>query len=309
MIPPLILQSFRNTDLLSFHQLWHDYQIPNFADASMKTNQLSTIAPEPLYVVLVDTPQCYDNTFWYMISNDEYRSFINGIGCHKNCILPITTTTTTSSSTNTSLSEQTMTIEEQRDEIAAIMERITELQMVLHVWTERPEISYLSDSTLLFRTVMDEIYYLKCNVSHVHGIFTESVDMAVRALQIPCPTTSTTNTNSGIPQPPPPASSSICHNNSSTTDENSVVASITVALVSFLSGMIVTWMMHRLRNHNNNTITHPSNTISSRRHPNSYQHATTIISNEDDDDDNDENCDRNGFSDDPTKNGLELTIT
>ena len=305
IIPPLILQSFHNVDLLLFHQLWHDYMIPNYGDASMTSNQLSTISPEPLYVVLVDTPTCYDNSFWYMISNDEYRSFINGIGCHKNCILPVTTTTTRSSngsndtlSSSSSLSEQ---MEEQRDEIAAIMERISELQMVLHVWTERPEIFYLVDQELSFRTVMDEIYYLKCNVSHVHGIFTESVDMAVRALQIPCPTKATTT----IPQPQQ-STTSICNNNNTTKNETHV--SIVVALISFLSGIIITVMMNRWQSYRANTTNSPSSNTKN----NSYQHATTIIATTNDDDDDDENYEnRNGFSDDRMKNnnGLEHSIT
>ncbi len=296
IIPPLILQSFNHSDLLSFHTLWHQYQIPEFPDPSTTTNQLSTIAPEPLYVVLVDAPQCYDDSFWYTMSNDQYRSFVNGIGCHKNCILPLAPIGSSDASpSSSSLSEQEM-IEDQHEHIEAIMERITELQMVLHVWTERPEISYLNP---MFRTVMDEIYYLKCNVSHVHGIFTESVDMAFHALQIPCPTTtttSTTDTNTGtsagnIPQ------TAICQDN----NHQNGPTSMAVVIVSFLLGIIVALVMHQCRRwyHQNKSTTNRSTSS------NSYQHATTVTNDEEDDDDNV----RNGFNDNDKNHGLELSIT
>ena len=302
IIPPLILQSFNHSDLLSFHTLWHEHQVPDFPDPSTTTNQLSTIAPEPLYVVLVDAPQCYDDTFWYTMSNDQYRSFVNGIGCHKNCILPLAPTGSSDTSpSSSSISEQEM-IQDQHEHIEAIMERITELQMVLHVWTERPEISYLNP---MFRTVMDEIYYLKCNVSHVHGIFTESVDMAFHALQIPCPTTTTTtgttDTNTGtntgvVPQ------TAICQDNH---QYQNGPTSMAVGILSFLLGVIVAMVMQQGRRWYHHH--HKSTPGSTNNGSNSYQHATTIITNDEEDDD-DDNV-RNGFNDNDKNQGLELSIT
>ena len=311
IIPPLILQSFNHSDLLLFHTLWHQYQIPHFADPSTTTNQLSTVGPEPLYVVLVDAPKCYDDSFWYIISNDQYRSFINGIGCHKNCLLPFTPTSSSNNGSfgndnsdnnnnHTSLTDQEM-VEEHYEHIDAIMQRITELQMVLHVWTERPEQVYLNHHPL-FRTVMDEIYYLKCNVSHVHGIFTESVDMALRALHIPCPTSTTSSTTSGSPQ-----QTAICNNNTGETNH----MSISVVFLSFLCGIIVTILMNRFchlyrctrwGSHKTGAITnHTTN------HSNSYQHATAVSNDDDDDDDN--QYDKNGFNDNQKNHGLELSVT
>ena len=182
IVPPLILQSFNGTDLSRFHELWHN-AVVNGADTSAGTsNQLSTLAPEPAYILLVDQPTCWDDTFWYMVSRDEYRSYLSGIGCNKACLLIPESNNNTFS--NTSTLEEAERLEDAREHLAALIQRVSELQLVLHVWTERPETSYLARTD--FPTVTEEIHFLNCNVSHVHGIFTESVDRAVQALQLPC---------------------------------------------------------------------------------------------------------------------------
>jgi hypothetical protein len=313
--------------------LWHQYQITNFADPTTTTNQLSTVAPEPHYIVLVDAPKCYEDSFWYIISNDQYRSFINGIGCHKNCILPysasgdesagnndtsVQSSSSSTTTTTTTFSEQEM-IEEQREHIEAILQRVGELQLVLHVWTERPELWYFENNHPVFRTVMDEIYYLKCNVSHVHGIFTESVDMAVRALQIPCPTISsssssattstTTNTNYGSSQ-----QTGICNDD----NNNNVKRHLSIAgiVASFVLGAITTLLMNRFGHLYRWTrcciSTNKSNMITNHNgNKNSYQQATTIITSNDVDDeeevDDKRNYDKKGFNGNPRNNGLELS--
>jgi hypothetical protein len=67
------------------------------------------------------------------------------------------------------------------------MERATELDLVVHPWTERPELEYVggSTSTSQFDTVLDEMRYLVCTVK-VQGLFSESVQMAVMAANMGC---------------------------------------------------------------------------------------------------------------------------
>jgi hypothetical protein len=67
------------------------------------------------------------------------------------------------------------------------MERATEFDLVVHPWTERPELEYLGGgtSTPQFDTVLDEMRYLFCTVK-VQGLFSESVSVAVVAANMGC---------------------------------------------------------------------------------------------------------------------------
>jgi hypothetical protein len=71
------------------------------------------------------------------------------------------------------------------------MEHAAKLNLALHPWIERPELEYIFNicgdtTTPTFESVLDEIVYLFCIVG-VHGIFSESVEMAVLAANMPCP--------------------------------------------------------------------------------------------------------------------------
>jgi hypothetical protein len=67
------------------------------------------------------------------------------------------------------------------------MERATKFDLVVHPWTERPELEYVGGgtSTSQFDTVLDEMRYLLCTVK-VQGLFSESVQVAVMAANMGC---------------------------------------------------------------------------------------------------------------------------
>jgi hypothetical protein len=67
------------------------------------------------------------------------------------------------------------------------MERATEFDLVVHPWTERPELEHVGDgtSTSQFDTALDEMLYFLCTVK-VHGLFSESVQIAVMAANMGC---------------------------------------------------------------------------------------------------------------------------
>jgi glycerophosphoryl diester phosphodiesterase len=233
IVPPLILQSFNGTDLSHFHELWHS-TIVYGSDTSVGTsNQMSTLAPEPAYILLVDQPACWDDNFWYMVSGNDYRSFLSGIGCNKACLL-IPEVEPNNSTDSEGVIEETERLEDARGHLAALMQRVSELQLVLHVWTERPEVPYYVEYSE-FQTVMDEIHYLNCNVSHVHGIFSESVDRAVLALQIPC--SNGTNVNAKKAQ----TDGNICSDRSPNARSQWILA----GLISFVIGIMVSCCTQR----------------------------------------------------------------
>uniref|UniRef100_A0A7S0Y8D1 Uncharacterized protein n=1 Tax=Pseudo-nitzschia delicatissima TaxID=44447 RepID=A0A7S0Y8D1_9STRA len=84
------------------------------------------------------------------------------------------------------------------------MEWATKLKLeAVHPWTERPEQAFLATSTedgtrrreladrntfAPFENVIEELMFLKCTVG-VQGVFSESVDTAVRAMGMACPNT------------------------------------------------------------------------------------------------------------------------
>jgi glycerophosphoryl diester phosphodiesterase len=234
IVPPLILQSFNGTDLSRFHELWHSTIIYGSDTSAGTSNQLSTLSPEPAYILLVDQPACWDDTFWYAVSGSDYRSFLSGIGCNKACLL-IPEVNLNNSSDAQGAIEETEHLEDTREHVAALMQRVSELQLVLHVWTERPEVPYYVEYSE-FQTVVDEIRYLNCNVLHVHGIFTESVDRAVLALQMPCGNGSNGNTKNSE------TDGNICSDHPSNESSQWIL----VGLASFVIGIMVTCSIKRI---------------------------------------------------------------
>ena len=151
-VPPLIVQSFEANALRDFKKQW---------EATFNANSTNARTPAPPTILLVPHEKCLDDNFWYKM-DDSYREFLSGIGPDKRCLM--------------------------KKRWREFMERAAKLSLAVHPWTERPELDYLGDVSAapIFGTVLDEILYLFCTVG-VHGIFTESVEMAVVATRTPCP--------------------------------------------------------------------------------------------------------------------------
>jgi len=152
LVPGLVLQSFNASDLQRFHNLW----------------TTTIAAAEPPYILLVNEKNCWNDSFWVNIG-EEWRSFLSGIGCDKACLLGRAATTTSTAEDESSL--------QNKRESAAFVEKAEQFGLVLHPWTERPELEYVSEA---FADNYEELQYLMCNVQGVHGVFTESVDVALR---------------------------------------------------------------------------------------------------------------------------------
>lgn len=116
---------------------------------------------EPPYILLVNREHCFQDEFWFRVG-DSWRSFLSGLGCEKTCLT-------------------------EGPKSHAIIQKAIEFSLVLHPWTERPESSFWT-----FPSIWEEMMFLKCNTSGVvHGLFSESVDIAVRVAHTPCPSEAT----------------------------------------------------------------------------------------------------------------------
>jgi len=161
--------------------------------------------PTPPTILLVSDDKCRDEIFWFEIENN-YRAIISGIGPDKRCFFQ---TISPPSGEN----EKRPMIQY----LPTLMEKSKKFSWVVHPWTERPEKNFFvttantgknrkersrqrqqqvrtvstSNNTKRnfspFATVIDELLFMKCTVG-VHGVFSESVDIAVRAMNMPCPT-------------------------------------------------------------------------------------------------------------------------
>jgi glycerophosphoryl diester phosphodiesterase len=188
IVPGLVLQSFNGNDLQRFHTMWKS----NITTED-NTSALAQLAIEPPYVLLVDQNHCWDEAFWYQIS-DQWRSFLSAIGPEKTCLLG-RNNINSDNNNDKNVQQQQEHAEEQEQHIAAFLEKTEKLGLVLHPWTERPEQTYVTTSIVkppssskdeeqqsyVFVDNFEELVYLFCQVRGVHGIFTESVDAAVRA--------------------------------------------------------------------------------------------------------------------------------
>ena len=156
VLPKLVVQSFDATALQSFYQQWplhYSNQIPE--DGNNNNNAAATLpsAPRPPSVLLVNKRDCTAEEFWHRVGT-TWRPFVDGVGCDKTCLLA-------------------------SDDVK---DRALELNLALHPWTERPEQVYVTSQ---FDSALQETLYLFCQVG-VHGIFTESVSIAVMAAQLGC---------------------------------------------------------------------------------------------------------------------------
>ena len=153
MTPPLVVQSFSAQALQDFHTQWQKTK-----------DSLQGVMAEPPYILLVNSQSCWEDDFWFSIIENDYRSFLSGLGVEKTCVLD-------------DIHGQAFSIKAQ------------EMELLIHVWTERPETEFLYQDQ--FDTTYDEIMYLLCE-TNTQGVFTESVSMAVSVVNAGC-TTKRTN--------------------------------------------------------------------------------------------------------------------
>ena len=153
-LPPLIVQSFDAKALKEFTERWRTTY--NVGDADEATG--TTKYPVPPTILLVDKEHCLEESFWFDVG--EARGFLKGLGPDKACVLGA--------------------------EWREFMERAIKFNLVVHPWTERPELEFVDSSKENpFATNFDEMMFLLCEVK-VHGVFTESVDAGVRGVTMGC---------------------------------------------------------------------------------------------------------------------------
>jgi glycerophosphoryl diester phosphodiesterase len=159
VVPGVVVQSFEADALERFHSLWT-------ADVEQVWSSGGGVSAEPPYVLLTKHPDCWqreggEGSFWFEVG-ERYRAFLGGIGPEKTCLLdPV--------------------------EGPAFLQRSREFDLVLHPWTERPEASTLSSSSLNFDTTRQETRHLLCRTQGaVRGIFSESVNEAVLVAATGC---------------------------------------------------------------------------------------------------------------------------
>jgi hypothetical protein len=201
-LPLLIMQAFQAPILQDFTTMWQELAASVDETLSLTTNVVdpenpsSTVTlplPVPPTILLVPYESCHQEEYWFEIE-DKYREYIRGVGIEKKCFFAI----------NDEESELSGALQY----LPTMMEKARKADWVVHPWTERPEAEFfvhndltrrrdldrnsLQDTlTILsssspFSTVMEELMFFKCKVG-VQGIFSESVDTAVRAMNMDCP--------------------------------------------------------------------------------------------------------------------------
>lgn len=186
-LPPLVVQSFEATVLEDFTKRWQDTYIEEGTPSG------TTTKPVPPTVLLVGLDKCMEEAFWFNVG--EYRGFLKGLGpgqfvirrcISRSCSLALLCILHLSSHFYPCfLFVDKMCL--YHPEWRQFMERATEFDLVVHPWTERPELEYVGGgtSTSQFDTVLDEMLYFLCTVK-VQGLFSESVQVAVMASNMGC---------------------------------------------------------------------------------------------------------------------------
>jgi glycerophosphoryl diester phosphodiesterase len=125
----------------------------------------------PPMVLLGDRESCLEEEWWFHIG--EWSHFLKGVGPDKACLFDAEST--------------------------SFMERAKEHELVVHPWTERPELQYLESED--YPDVLEELTYLLCRLG-VDGVFSEDVARAAIAVRQDCgdhspATASPTSSNTG----------------------------------------------------------------------------------------------------------------
>lgn len=251
-LPPLIMQAFQAEVLEEFTNRWKELASPRNKDdvnihgsnstkpalsltaevaleskEGANTTQISL--PHPPTILLVNDKECLKDSFYDKIERRKHA--ITGIGPDKRCFFK-----TVDGSTETPTFRYN----------PIVMERAAELKLeAVHPYTMRPETTFFATATgggrrnrqlssdfVPFENVLEELLFLKCTVG-VHGVFSESVDIAVRATGMSCPDT---KRGKG-------SSTSSSTDSSSTTNSISMMDEIPMAPLfglSFVSGILTT---------------------------------------------------------------------
>lgn len=212
-LPPVVFQSFEGKVLQKFADKWKDV----YKDK-----------PLPPLILLVSEEKCLEDSFWFEVG-DKWREIIKGLGPDKECLL----------------------VNHQINEGRDFMDDAAKFDLVVHPWTERPELDYvINDVNRIppyFETVSDELEYLLCKM-HVHGVFSESVDVAVQAINKGCPDEkkdSEKGKNDGSKEKNPPSSTSPSSDTSSNSNnlpcyETDKEAQVYVGFATFIMGIFCT---------------------------------------------------------------------
>lgn len=249
-LPPLIMQAFQSEVLEDFTNRWKelahvkdDVNIPSSnstkpalsltaevaLDSSEGASTVQLSLPHPPTILLVNNKECLKDTFYDKIERREHA--ITGIGPDKRCFFKTVDDSTQGPSFRYD---------------PTVMERAAELRLeAVHPYTMRPETSFfatatddgrrnrqLSSDVAPFENVLEELLFLKCTVG-VHGVFSESVDIAVRAMGMSCPDTKHSRGKGGSSSA---TSSSGTSNSFSIMDEMPLGPLIGL---SFLSGILL----------------------------------------------------------------------
>jgi glycerophosphoryl diester phosphodiesterase len=209
-VPGLVVQSFDGPVLQQVSERWKEvYQ--------------DTI-PGPPLILLVDHHECWEDTFWFQVG-DVWRDYIAGIGCEKVCLLA-----------------------EEDDKGQAVQDKAEEYNLVLHPWTERPEMKYVTER---FDSALEETLYLFCK-SGAQGIFSESIHTAILAAELGCDDSSSSSDNGGGLETSPTRSPVAADSSSSSASDNQQggpskcseqqqpesTSQATVGLASFAAGAV-----------------------------------------------------------------------
>jgi glycerophosphoryl diester phosphodiesterase len=219
-LPLLMIQAFQADVLEDFTKMWHDLakNDPRTGDDSVSltavmqdpqdsSSSLILPLPVPPTILLVSYDKCHQEEFWFEIE-DTYREYVRGVGVDKRCFFTIEDGSLQYSPTimekarkagwvvhpwterpevqffvRTDLSERR--VMQQEDDYANATDVTDTFPPTLPV-PPTPDSSSPSLPSSPFTTVLEEIMFFKCKVG-VHGIFSESVDTAVRAMNMPCP--------------------------------------------------------------------------------------------------------------------------
>lgn len=212
-VPPLVIQAFQGEVLQELTEKW-------------KVDATTQQSPLPPMILLVDSKSCWEETAWFDIG-ETWRKFIQGIGVDKECFPKVG---------------------EYVEDGKGVKDRAEEFHLVLHPYTERPEHEFLMEG---FQDALEETLYLFCEIG-AQGVFTESIQTALLAARMGCPTSGvgttsstvgTTATTSPNGESSSAAASSPNSKKSPLCWEDTAEANLYLGVATFVMGVFVTAML------------------------------------------------------------------
>jgi len=210
-VPGLVIQSFDVEALIRFSETWEQrFENPfnDDSDGLHASNASKILSASPPLVALLNYHGCSGvdgDEFWLHVEK-KWSTMLHGVGCDKKCLL-----------------------DAPGEEFSR---RAQEHGLVLHPWTERPELSFVDAR---FQSTVEETRYLFCKRPAVGGIFTESVSLAREAALSSCDDDASGDKTEA--NEVPAASSDICQH-----DENQNMLVILAAALCFgiaLTGIVI----------------------------------------------------------------------